>query len=484
MSENNSLKIKTATGIFWQLFERIAAELVTLIVTIVLARFLMPSDYGTIALIEVFISIFSVFVTTGFGSALIQKKEADDVDFYSALYASIIVGIIIYILLFIFAPSIAKYYSNDMLIPIVRFMGLQIPILSVKSVETAFIAKNFLFKKFFFATLVGTIISGVIGIFLAYLGFGPWAICVQTVGNMFMDMVALAVLIKKPLKMIFSFERIKTLWGFTSRMLVSSVINAIYMNLKKLIIGKNYSSEDLSFYTKGEQFPKLIANNITTTIEAVFFPTLASEQENIQSVLNITRRFVQIATYLMFPLLIGLAAIGDTLIPLLLTDKWAPCVIYLQITCLVFIFNPIQTATIQPIKALGRADMYLKMELIKKIVGIVLLLLVMRMGVMAIASISLVLTLVNWVINAIPAMQLYNYKLIEQIMDFLPNLLLSFLMGGIVYFMNFLPCMAIVKVGLQICVGGGVYLALSMVTHNRSFYYVLDFIKEYLKKNK
>lgn len=247
MSENNSLKIKTATGIFWQLFERIAAELATLIVTIVLARFLMPSDYGTIALIEVFISIFSVFVTTGFGSALIQKKEADDVDFYSALYASIIVGTIIYILLFIFAPSIAKYYSNDMLIPIVRFMGLQIPILSVKSVETAFIAKNFLFKKFFFATLVGTIISGVIGIFLAYLGFGPWAICVQTVGNMFIDMVALAVLIKKPLKMIFSFERIKTLWGFTSRMLVSSVINAIYMNLKKLIIGKNYSSEDFAF---------------------------------------------------------------------------------------------------------------------------------------------------------------------------------------------------------------------------------------------
>ena len=478
MSDSKNLKIQTASGIFWQFLERIAAELVTLAVTVVLARFLLPSDYGTIALIEVFIAIFGVFVTTGFGSALVQKKDADELDFYSALYASIALGGAIYAVLFCCAPFIAGFYSNSSLIPIIRFMGLQIPILSIKSVETAYIAKNFLFRNFFFATLIGTVLSGIIGIAMAYTGFGPWAICVQSISNMLIDSIALAILIRRPLKKQFSIKRIKALWGFTYKMLISSVLNTIYMNLKKLIIGKKYSANDLSFYTKGEQFPRMIANNITTAIESVFFPTLASEQEDIQSVLNITRRFVQISTYLMFPILVGLAVIADTLVPFLLTEKWSPCIIYLQIVCFVYLFNPLQVATIQPIKALGKADTYVKMEFAKKVIGIALLLLVMKQGVLAIASISIVLTLVNWLINAIPAKQIYGYRILDQVLDFLPNLLLSAVMGVVVYYMNFLPFIAIVRLALQITVGAAIYVVLSYVTHNTSFHYIIGFAKE------
>lgn len=484
MENKETLKQQTVSGIFWQFSERFAAELVTLIVTIVLARFLLPSDYGTIAIIEVFIAIFSVFVTTGFGSALIQKKDADALDFYSAFFASIALGCFIYLVLFCGAPLIAKFYANSALIPIVRVMGLQIPILSIKSVATAYISKKFLFRNFFYATLIGTIFSGILGISMAYMGFGPWAICVQSISNIMIDSIALAILIRKPLKFQFSINRIRKLWGFTYKMLISSIINAVYMNLKKLIIGKKYSANDLSFYTKGEQFPKMVANNITTAIESVFFPTLVQEQENIQSVLNITRRFVQLSTYLMFPVLVGLAAIANTLVPLLLTEKWNPCVIYLQIVCFVYLFNPLQVATIQPVKALGKADTYLKMEFVKKVIGIGLLLLVMNQGVLAIACITMVMTVVNWLINAIPAKKIYGYAILDQVLDFLPNFLLSMVMGVAVYGMNYLHCSSFLLIILQILTGVVVYTLLSFVTRNTSFQYIIAFMKAIKKRSR
>lgn len=477
-SNNDELKKQTASGLFWQFLEKIAAELVTLIVSIVLGRILLPSDYGTIGLITVFISIFSVFATSGFSSALIQKIDADKLDFYSALYASIFIGLLIFGAIYLLAPSIADFYSDSSLIPLIRYMGLQIPILSVRSIETAYVAKNFMFKKFFFATIIGTVLSGIIGIYMAYNDFGPWAICTQTITNMLIDSIALAILIRKPVKCIFSFTRIRAMWSFSCKILISGLIDSVYMNIKSLVIGKKYTEKDLAFYTKGEQFPKLIANNITATIESVFFPTLAREQKSVDTVLHITRRFAQVSTYLMFPMLIGMASIADTLIPFLLTEKWNSSILYLQIVCFVFLFNPLQVATIQPVKALGKAGTYLKIEITKKIIGILTLIFVMNKGVVTIACSALVLTVINWIINAIFAKKVYRYSITNQVCDFLPNLVLSLSMGVIVYLMNYMTLVASLRLILQLLIGILIYVGLSYVTKNPSFKYVWGYLKE------
>ena len=480
----SELRDKTAKGILWQFSERIAAEAVTLIVSIVLARLLLPEHYGTIAMIQVFISFSTVFITSGFSAALIQKKNADKVDFYSALYSSIILGIIIYAILFVVAPYISNFYNNSELTGVLRVLALQIPILSVKSIEQAYLTKKFEFKKFFYATIIGTVLSAAVGIIMAYHGFGVWSLCAQSLSNYTIDTIALAVLIGKPIELIFSTKRIKKLLEFSVKMLVAGLINAFYMNLKNLIIGKVYSSKDLSYFNKGEQFPKLIASNISTTIETVFFPTLSHEQDNIQSVKNITKRFVGVSTYLMFPVLLGLAAIANTLIPLLLTDKWAGCIIYLQMFCVAYMFNPMQIATIQPIKALGKAGIYLKAEIIRKSVGIIVIISVMNFGVFAIGIATIALSVFNWIVNSITASRIYQYGVWEQIKDFLSNFIISIVMGAAVYISNWLPWHPIIVLVIQVIGGISLYLILSLFSHNISFNYLLKYAKEMIRSRK
>ena len=474
----SNMKDKTAKGIIWQLLERISAEAVTLIVSIVLARLLLPEDYGTIAMIQVFISFSNVLITSGFSSALIQKKDADKIDFFSALYASLVLGIILYFILFFASPYIAIFYHNNEITWVLRLLALEVPVLSVKSIEQAYLTKKFQFKSFFVATLIGTVISAFIGIALAYLGFGVWALCAQSLSNYTIDVIALAFLIGKPLKFIFSIERIKKLFDYSLKMLFAGMINSFYMNLKNLIIGRVYSSSDLSFFNKGEQFPNLIAKNISTTIETVFFPTLSHEQDNILVVKRITRRFVSVSTYLMFPLLIGLATISDTLVPFLLTDKWNGCIIYLKIYCFVYLFNPMQIATIQPIKALGKAGLYLRAEVIRKSVGIAVILLIMRLGVVEIALASLLLSIFNWLVNSVTASKTYDYKLSEQIKDFLGNLVISLIMGALVLVANRLPLNPLVVLIIQIIGGMAVYYTLSVLTKNEAFSYLKKYLKE------
>lgn len=469
--------VSVISNFLWRFAERCGAQLVTFIVSIVLARILSPNDYGTIALVTVFITILQVFIDSGLSTALIQKKDADDLDFSSVFYFNLIVCIILYLLMFYNAPYIAKFYNDLSLTPIIRVISLTLIISGVKGVQQSYVSRNMLFKRFFFSTLGGTIFSAVLGITMAYAGFGVWAIVFQQLSNNTIDTLILWITVKwRPVKK-FSWLRLKNLLSFGWKLLASSLLDTVYNNLRNMIIGKLYTPADLAFYNQGDKFPKLIVANINTSIDSVLLPTMSNEQDNLVRVKEMTRRAIKTSTYIMAPLMIGLAFCAEPIVRLVLTDKWLPCVPYLRIFCVTYLFWPIHTANLNAINSMGRSDLFLKLEVLKKIIGMILLLSTMWFGVMAMAYSLLISSFTSQLINTWPNRYLLKYKYTDQIADILPNLLIALIMGVIVYLISFLNISLLLSLVLQIVSGGIIYLILSIITKNDSFTYLINILK-------
>lgn len=466
----------------WRFAERCGAQLVTFIVSIVLARILTPEDYGVVALVTVFTSILQVFVDSGLGTALIQKKNADDLDFSSVFYFNFVVCIVLYIIMFFTAPFISVFYNDGSLTSIVRVASLTIVISGVKGIQQAYVSRNMLFKRFFFATLGGTIFSAFIGIGLAYAGFGVWAIVAQQLSNTAIDTLILWITVKWRPKKMFSIKRLKELLNFGWKLLVSSLFNTVYNNLRNLIIGKYYSSADLAYYNQGDKFPNLIITNINSSIDSVLLPTLSSAQDEKNRVKNMTRRAIKTSTYIMAPLMMGLAFCATPIVRLILTEKWMPCVPYLQIFCITYMFWPIHTANLNAINAMGRSDYFLKLEIVKKAIGMILLLSTMHFGVMVMAYSLLVTTVTSMIINSWPNKNLLGYSLKEQIIDIFPGIFLAILMGLAISLVRLLALPDIVILALQIPLGAVIYIGLSYVFKIEPFEYLLNMVKSTLKK--
>lgn len=456
----------------------------TFIVSIVLARILTPEDYGVVALATVFTSILQVFVDSGLGTALIQKKNADDLDFSSVFYFNFVVCIVLYIIMFFTAPFISVFYNDSSLTSIVRVASLTIVISGVKGIQQAYVSRNMLFKRFFFATLGGTIFSAFIGIGLAYAGFGVWAIVAQQLSNTAIDTLILWITVKWRPKKMFSIKRLKELLNFGWKLLVSSLFNTVYNNLRNLIIRKYYSSADLAYYNQGDKFPNLIVTNINSSIDSVLLPTLSSAQDEKNRVKSMTRRAIKTSTYIMAPLMMGLAFCATPIVRLILTEKWMPCVPYLQIFCITYMFWPIHTANLNAINAMGRSDYFLKLEIVKKAIGMLLLLSTMHFGVMMMAYSLLVTTVTSMIINSWPNKTLLGYSLKEQIIDIFPGIFLALLMGLAISLVRLLALPDIVTLAFQIPLGAVIYIGLSYVFKIEPFEYLLNMVKSTLKKNK
>lgn len=470
------------TNFIWRFAERCGAQLVQFIVSIVLARLLAPEVYGTIALITVITTILNVFVDSGMGSALIQKKDADSEDFSTVFYFNMCVCIILYIGLFISSPWIAQFYKDPTLTPVIRVLGLTIVISGVKNIQQAYISKTMQFKRFFFATLGGTIGAAVIGIWMAFEGFGVWALVAQQIFNATVDTMILWITVKWRPKKEFSFERLKGLFSYGWKLLASSLLDTVYNNIRQLIIGRMYTPSDLAFYNRGKQFPDVIITNINTTIDSVLLPTMSQEQDNTERVKAMTRRAIKTSTYIMAPLMMGLAFCAKSVISLILTDKWLACVPYMQIFCITSMFYPVHTANLNAIKAMGRSDLFLKLEIVKKVVGMVLLLSTMWFGVMAMAYSLLVSSVLSQIINSWPNRKLLGYGYLEQIRDFAPGILLAVGMGISVYFIGFIPLPAGISLMIQIFAGAIIYVSMSALLKLEEFDYLLGMIKSFLKK--
>ena len=474
---------KNVIGNFiWRFAERCGAQLVTFVVSIVLARLLDPTVYGTVALVTVFTTILQVFVDSGLGTALIQKKDADDLDFSSVFFFNFVICIMLYMGMFIAAPYIAHFYNNSSLTPIVRVISLTIVISGVKGIQQAYVSRNMLFKRFFFSTIGGTIASAFVGIALAYKGFGVWALVAQQLLNTATDTLILWLTVKWRPRLMFSWKRLKKLLSFGWKILCSSLIDTVYNNVRSLIIGKMYSSADLAYYNQGDKFPKLIVTNINTSIDSVLLPAMSSVQDSKDRVKNMTRRAIKTSTYIMAPLMMGLAFCAEPIVTLILTEKWLPCVPFLRIFCVTCMFYSIHTANLNAINAMGRSDLFLKLEIIKKAIGMTLLFSTMWFGVMAMAYSLLLNSVLSQIINSWPNRKLLNYRYLEQLKDILPGIILAVMMGIVVYIIGFIPMPTIVLLMIQIVVGAIIYISLSYIFHLESFEYLIDMIRPIFNK--
>lgn len=468
---------KVMSSLFWKFMERGGTQGIQFIVQIILARLLLPEDYGLIALVVIFTSIAGVFVQSGFNSALIQKKDADETDFSSVFYLSLGLACMIYALLFFTAPLIAGFYGMPQIVPVFRVLSFTLLFGAVNSLQNAVISRNFQFKKLFFSSTGGLLVSGAVGIYMAYMGYGVWALVGQQLSNQLLITLILWFTLKWKPRLLFSISRLKVLFSFGWKLLVSALMNDLYGNLRSLIIGKMYNPAVLGFFNRGQQFPSLIVSNIDGSIQSVMFPVLASQQDNRPRVKDMMRRGIVTSSFIVFPMMVGLAVIAEPLVRLLLTDKWLPCVPFLQIFCAVYALWPVHTANLQAINALGRSDLFLKLEVIKKCCGLAILGVTVFYGVYAIALGGVISGLIATVINAYPNKQLLGYSYKEQLRDIMPSLLLSLVMGAVVYTIKWTGLPVLITLIIQAGAGAALYVGLAWLFKLECFNYLLAAVR-------
>lgn len=475
---------KTITNFLWRFAERCGAQGVQFVVSVILARLLDPETYGTVALVTVFITVLNVFVDSGLGNALIQKKDADDSDFSSVFYFNLVLCLILYGLMFALAPLIAAFYNNGTLKQVVRVLSLTIVISGVKNIQQAYVSRTMQFKRFFFATLAGTVGAAVVGIVVAYHGGGVWALVAQQLFNALTDTIVLWVTVKWRPRKLFSWNKLKALLSFGWKLLAARLLSTVYDNIRQLIIGKMYTSANLAYYNRGQQLPSVFAGNIHTSVDSVLFPMMSKFQEDIQTVKNMMRRSIKISLYILAPLMVGMASCAEVLISLLLTDKWLPCVPFLRIFCIIYLFYPIHTVNLDAIQALGRSDLILKLDIIKKILGLLLIVISMKYGVMAIAVSTLIGSFINQIINTWPNKKLLDYSYFDQIKDIMPCIVMACIMGMVVYLVGTLQLPRMILLVVQIATGVVVYIFLSVVFRIEAFIYLWSTLSGMLNRSK
>lgn len=470
------------SNLIWRFMERCGAQLVSVVVSFVLARMLDPAVYGLVAKVTIITSIMLVFVDSGMANSLIQKKDPDDLDFSSVFFFNVAFCLVLYVGLFFAAPLIAEYNGQPELTAIVRVLGLTVVVAGVKNVQQAYVSKTMQFKRFFFATLGGTAVSAAVGIAMAYKGFGVWALVAQQLSNVTINTCVLWLTVGWRPKAMFSLERLRALLGYGWKLLASGLLDTVYNKLREIFIAVFYTDTDLAFYNRGNALPNLIVENINSSIDSVLLPVLSAEQDHAEQVREMTRRAIKVSSYIIMPLMMGLAVCAEPFVRFFLTEKWLPCVPYLRIFCFTYSFYPLHTANLNAIKAMGRSDLFLILEIFKKAVGITALLLTMRLGVYPMALSLLATSVLSQIINAWPNSRLLNYSYLRQLADLLPTILLAAAMGACVYPVSLLGLSDIVTLVIQVPLGVLVYVLGSKLLRIDSFEYLMSIVKKLVRR--
>ena len=481
---SKSDKEKIIGGVAWKLAERLSSQGVTFVLSIILARLLMPSQYGVVAMINIFIVIANVFVTAGFSSSLIQKKDADDLDFSTIFYCTLTMGVLMYIIMFISAPFIADFYKMPELCLLTRVFSLSLIINSYQTIQNAFVARQMIFKKNFFATFAGTLIGGIIGVIMAYHGFGVWSLVVQHIAGIIINTLTLFTIVSWRPKLIFSWERAKSLMDYGSKILASTLISTIYREIRQLIIGSVYSPADLALYNRGAHFPHLITTNIDNTLRSVLFPAMSNHNDDLARVKNMLRRAIKNTSYITYFFLTLMAVASAPLIHVLLTDKWIGCVPYMQIFCISYMIQTVSGSNIQALKAIGKSNEVLKLEMFKKPVFLIIVLAAVPFGVKAIVMTAPINALYALYMNIGPTQKHLNYGRKEQLKDLFPGLLLAGVMALFTLPLTYLPLNSFVIMGLQVIVALIVYIGFSILFKVEAYYYCKKTAIEIIQKKR
>ena len=483
MAENVNYRKVTMSGMVWKFLEQLGSKLIAFILSVVLARLLFPEDYGVIALTSIFITICDTFVSSGFTTSLIQKKDADELDYSSVFYTSMAIALVLYAILFFTAPYIAVWLETPLLCDVLRVLGLRLPIGAFGSVQQAYATKNYMFKKFFLSSIIGFLIAGGVGIVMAYNGFGGWALVAHDLIGVIINKVTLYITTKWRPHLCYSWKRTKSLFNYGWKILATSLFDTLCVEANSLVIGKKYSSEDLAYSSKGSSMPKLIGQFAVNPIRFVLMPVLSNKQGE-KNILHTISSCVQACAYLMFPVMCGLAIVSPTLVPLLYTSKWNDSIVFMQLMCVYYAIAPLTSVNAILIQAKGKSSLYLITNVIARIVGLILLFITMQFGVFWVVFSQVLTILIQYLIVAVPNGKLYGYYIWKQFKDMLPYVLLTAFMSVVVYTFNFLTIHPYLILFLQVLAGVIIYVALSIVLKLPAFTYLLNTIKSLFKRNK
>lgn len=471
------------SGFFWKLLERFSVSGIHFLLQIILARLLSPEHYGILSIMLIFIALANEIIQKGFSAALIQNKDVTEDDYSSVLWVSLGMALLLYLAVFACAPVIARYYRISDLVTPLRVLALMIFPGALNSVQLAKVSREMDFRKVFYSNIGGVVVSGAVGILIAYLGGGLWALVTQTLLNIVVVCAVMYFTAHMRMRFVCNLKRIQILFAFGWKLLVSSLFESLYGNLSGLIIGKKYNSETLGYYNRGEQFPQFIINAVNSAVQSIMLPAMSAEQDDRKRVKTIMRSSLLMSSYLIVPMMAGLAAVAEPLVRLLLTDKWLPCVPYMQIFCLSMSIYPVHSCNLQAINAVGRSDIFLKQEIIKIVCGLITLAIAVFCfeSPLAIAAVGIVDTCFSWLINAFPNKKLIDYSIWQQIFDLLPTCLMSGGMFLIVYQVG-----RLVNLGhfgilvVQILTGVAAYVLMSVVFRPEPYCMVLEQVKKYL----
>lgn len=478
------MKQKTISGLFWQFSQKAVGQVVSFAISVVLARLLMPEEFGVVALASMFTVLIGIFIDCGMSRALVQKKDADDVDYCTMFWAQTAFSIIVYFVIFVLSPWFSLLFHTPKLTSVIRISALSMILGSIGSIQNTIVTRRMDFKVYFYTTLVASILSGGIGIYLAYQGWGVWALVIQNLSSTILSTITVFYQVRWLPRFVFSIERFYDLFGVGVKFMTSGLIGTAFGQLKGYMVGLKYTTTDLAYYNRGEGVPGIFTRNIDASINSVLFPIFAKLQDDRVAVKAAMRRSIKTSSFLLFPILLGLTAIADNLVAILYTDKWSDCVPFMQVFCISECFTILNTANMQVISGIGEVNTILKLELYKKPILVTILGITMFISPLAIAIGMCIYGICTMIINAFPNRRFINYNIKEQLKDISGNAVLAIGMFICVYFIGFFKMNIYLLTSIQVATGILFYCGLSELLNLESWNYTKDTAKSYFHKGK
>jgi O-antigen/teichoic acid export membrane protein len=484
MAPNNtdSLRNKTITGAFWQLLQKSSVQLVSFVVSVILARLIDPAEFGIVAMASIFMAVAGAIADGGLGTSLVQRKDIDKLDQDTVFHFGMLVSVILYTILYFCAPLISRIYKTEELTAIVRVASLSLFATSFNSVQGALVMREMDFKKYFWANLIATLISAGVGITMAYLGFGVWALVAQTLTRSITAVLVLFTFVRWLPRFRFSWKRLKQLYAFGLNLMGANLIGTFFNELRGFLIGLRFQPADLAYFNRGNSIPGLINDNVNGTISTVLFPAIAKLQDDKLAVKSSMRHAMMTSVFIMAPLMLLLASSSRGIILLLYTDKWVQAVPFMQVIVFYHLFSIVGLANLQALNAIGRSDITFKLEFIKKPTLLAILLYTCTISPLALSIGTAIYAIIGAAINAYPNRKLIGYSYREQLADVLPQIGLALISGASAWAIGYIDAPLLLILILQWIVGGTVYLLLAKILHLVSFNYALQTIKGYLHR--
>lgn len=470
------------TNAIWRIGERIGASAVTFIVSIVLARILSPKEYGLISLVLVMTTLLQVFVDSGMGKALIQKKATEKIDYSTVFVFNLFSSIFLYAVLYFCSPMIESFFGYEKLAEVIQISGIILIISAAKNVVQAYVMKQMKFKLFFMSTLMGTILSGVIALIMAYKDCGVWALVAQQIINPLVDTLILWIVIEWRPRIKFSFKSFKELYSYAWKLLAVDLLNEFFNSIRTIFIGKFFDASELGFYENGRKLPASIYSNIDSSLRSVIFPVFAKEQDDILKTKNYMLKMINVCYYVTTPVLFGLIGCSENIVRFIFTDKWLSAVPYMQIACVVWFLNSIQAINQQVVLAKGRSDICLKIEIINKVMTFVALIICVKYGVFAIALSQVFISVIGVYLNLYPNRKLINCTIVEQLNCCFIEVFVNVIMLVFVYLIG---CSSIdyrIELILQILAGVFIYVIFSIIFKLNGYMIIKSFLLSKIKR--